>query len=71
MNPYPAFESLQDTADLIAQGRSERGCFILTKHHDGGYSFGTSGIDSDEIRYGLNLAMYYSFVFGEHTGQEH
>jgi hypothetical protein len=67
------FDSLQETAEAIAQGRNEKGCFIITKHHDGSYSFGTFGISSAEIRHGLNLGIYYSFIFEEmeHKGQEH
>ena len=67
------FESLQDTARLIANERDEAECFIITKHHDGSYSFGTFGMNGDSVRYGLNLAIYYSFLFEEmeHKGQEH
>ena len=68
-----SFDSLEDTARLIAQERGEAGCFIVTKHHDGSYSFGTSGMNGDSVRYGLNLAIYYSFIFEEmeRTGREH
>lgn len=63
-----SFDSLEDTARLITNERNEAGCFIITKHHDGSYSFGTSGMNGDSVRYGLNLAIYYSFIFEE---QEH
>jgi hypothetical protein len=73
MSKPPFFESLQDTAETIAQERREEGCFIITKHHKNGYSFGTWGIDGEEIRHGLNLAIYYSFIFEEmeHRGQKY
>ena len=69
----PSFDSLEDTARLIAEERGEAGCCIITRHHNGGYSFGTSGMNGDSVRYGLNLAIYYSFIFEEmeHKGQEH
>ena len=66
------FDSLEDTARLIAEERDEAGCFIISRHHNGGYSFGTSGMNGDSVRYGLNLAIYYSFIFEEmeRTGRE-
>jgi hypothetical protein len=68
-----SFDSLEDTARLIAQERGEAGCFIITKHHDGSYRFGTSGMNGDSVPYGLNLAIYSSFIFEEmeRTGREH
>ncbi|GAO98970.1 hypothetical protein Cva_01640 [Caedimonas varicaedens] len=73
MTQKPHFDSLEDTANLIAQQRGEAGCFIITKHYDGSYSFGTSGMNGDAVRYGLNLGIYYSFIFEEmeRTGREH
>ena len=73
MSKHPPFESLEDTARLITNERDEAGCFIITKHHDGSYSFGISGMNGDSVRYGLNLAIYYSFIFEEmeRTGREH
>jgi hypothetical protein len=78
MSKYPPFESLEDTARLIAKERNEAGCFIITKHHDGSYSF----MNRDSLRYGLNhdnaihsghLGIYDSFIFEEMecTGWEH
>lgn len=73
MSKHPTFESLEDTARLIAEERNEAGCFIITKHHDGSYSFGTFGMNGDSLRYGLNLGIYDSFIFEEmeHKGQEY
>lgn len=69
----PSFDSLVEVSGNIAHERGEQGCFIITKHHDGSYSFGTSGMSGEDIRHGLNLGIYYSFIFEEqeHKGQEH
>jgi hypothetical protein len=58
-----SFESLQDTAETIGRECREEGSFIVTQHHEGSYSFGTSGMNGDSVPYGLNLAIYYSLHF--------
>lgn len=67
------FDNLQAAAEAITRDRDEQGCFIVTKHHDGSFSFGAFGMSGDDIRHGLNLGIYYSFIAEEHEhkGHEH